>query len=290
MKTFLYLAKDPDDGVLADLENISSQGQVTVVACLPAFVEAYTFLGYNAITADQFFTLTDMKFDVVIGNPPYQKGKNSNFYVDFIKKAAENTVVGGYVSLVTPNRFILPHTPAAQTLLDNFQVTKFVVDVNDSFPGIGTNIGVFSATRSDTGHSGKCEYALKDGSSFYGNPYEPNIPSKKPTTEGIVEWNVLREHDTYTFTNKRPDHDNFVFVWRQWKSIGGRLLFDAHVGVPDTDKKLDGKYLETENPQAVVDYLRDSTIGSELHSLWGDQMNIWPFLWDYIPTMESFNS
>ena len=53
---------------LADLENISSQGDVTVVAAF-LLVDAYTYLGYNTITADQFLSLEDTMFDILLFNP-----------------------------------------------------------------------------------------------------------------------------------------------------------------------------------------------------------------------------
>lgn len=45
----------------------------------------------------------NMKFDVVVGNPPYQQGKNNNFYQDFVKIAF--TVSTDIVAMVTPSNW-----------------------------------------------------------------------------------------------------------------------------------------------------------------------------------------
>jgi hypothetical protein len=44
---------------------------------------------------------TDMKFDVVIGNPPYQLGKNRQFYKQFVAKSL--TLTSGIVAMITPS-------------------------------------------------------------------------------------------------------------------------------------------------------------------------------------------
>lgn len=44
---------------------------------------------------------TDMKFDVVIGNPPYQLGKNRQFYKQFVIKSLELT--DGVTAMITPS-------------------------------------------------------------------------------------------------------------------------------------------------------------------------------------------
>ena len=102
MKQVLYLAKEPDNGVMSDLKSLKKH-KVTVVACLPGYREYYQFLGYNTITADQYFSLEDMKFDVIIGNPPY--GKNSSLAVKFLNKSSE---VSDFVMMVLPRSFRKP--------------------------------------------------------------------------------------------------------------------------------------------------------------------------------------
>ena len=225
-----------------------------------------------------------MHFDVVIGNPPYQKGKNSIFYVDFINKAADLTKEGGVVTLVTPNRFMLPHTPASQVILSNFQVEKYWIDVNEHFPTVGTNIGMFKVIRSNSGHKGLCDFELSNGEVVRLDPREITLPSRLPTVEGLRRFEVIKTHKHFEFVKQQPTHENYVYVCRQWKTKEGRPYFDAEVGHSKTGEKRDGRYIETDKPQEVCDYLRTTDYARELHQLFGDQMNIWPFLWNYIPT------
>ena len=109
MKQVLYLAKEPDNGVMSDLKSLKKH-KVTVVACLPGYREYYQFLGYNTITADQYFSLEDMKFDVIIGNPPYQesnhKAKTSSLWKSFLNQSVE--LCDGKISLIVPASFTSP--------------------------------------------------------------------------------------------------------------------------------------------------------------------------------------
>lgn len=216
-----------------------------------------------------------MKFDVIIGNPPYQRGKDSNFYVKFIDLAADLLKHKGILSLVIPNRFILPHHPAAVSL-KNFRLLEVYVDQNEFFPNVGTKVGRLRAVNTSWWLS--CvKVHLKDGEVIYHTMEQP-IPSKLPTKEGIELFNQLKSKPHFKVLNKQPVHDKYVFVCRQWKSNQGRIYFDAVVNGSG-----DGKYIETDNPQEVCDYLRNSDVAQEIHKLFGDQMNIWPFLWDLIP-------
>jgi hypothetical protein len=84
MKT-LYLAKEPDLAVRDDLSRIS--GEVVVVDC-NGYGDYYRKKGYNVISKRKYFELDGtMRFDVVIGNPPY--GSGANDAIKFINKAAD---------------------------------------------------------------------------------------------------------------------------------------------------------------------------------------------------------
>lgn len=70
-------------------------------------VNKYGLVGqYSSVSYDELFEKgTDMKFDVVVGNPPYQKGKNHNFYVEFVKIAKSYSK--NWIAFITPNRLFV---------------------------------------------------------------------------------------------------------------------------------------------------------------------------------------
>ena len=77
--TTLYLAKEPDQGVRADLSRISDD--LVVVDCLNAYGDYYRKKGYNCMSGEDFLGGSDVKFDLIIGNPPYQGGSESKRWV-----------------------------------------------------------------------------------------------------------------------------------------------------------------------------------------------------------------
>ena len=104
MKT-LYLAKEPGSGVRDDLSRLSKD-DVVVVAC-NGYDDWYRKKGYNVISKVKYFELDGtMRFDVVIGNPPYQHpnnpAKNNKLWHNFVQRALELVKPGGHVKLVTP--------------------------------------------------------------------------------------------------------------------------------------------------------------------------------------------
>ena len=229
-----------------------------------------------------------MRFDTVIGNPPYQNGKNSNFYVKFIEKSAEHLKEGGHFGFVIPNRFLLPHTPAARSLCSNYQLYLLRSSVNDHFPDVGTSIGTVTGTRSEAGHRGRVALQLEDGSTMPLDPKRLTVPTRSQTQESIDMWSQISSLPSYEVENSRPESGQFVFIRRQWRSKGGKVFLDAVVG-DHPEGHTDGRYIRTDDPETVSNHLRGD-IGPAIHKLFGDQMNVWPCLWSHLPTSSAWKT
>ena len=87
---------------------------------------------------------TDMKFDVIVGNPPFQHPTNGRWklWVEFTDFAIHHTEVGGSIAMVTPTSWINAFTGVelmrAKGLISSTQiVTHKEVDVFDVSENIG---------------------------------------------------------------------------------------------------------------------------------------------------------
>ena len=113
--------------------------------------------GYkNVITADFLDYKFKGKFDIVIGNPPYQI-KNQSFWQVFTKKAISLTKNKGYVAFITPSSWSNGshlNTPRNifNTVFQSNKVLAINTDINDYFYKIGKNISywVLQKTMPDT--------------------------------------------------------------------------------------------------------------------------------------------
>lgn len=98
--------------------------------------------GYtNVVTADFLEWNPEMKFDVIVGNPPYQN-KNQILWREFTDKAVSLCENNGFIAFVTPNSWA---TGAKNNVFTEIFQKKntLVINMNGSkyFPKIGKDIG-----------------------------------------------------------------------------------------------------------------------------------------------------
>jgi predicted RNA methylase len=104
--------------------------------------------GVNYVLADFLEWDPQMKFDAVIGNPPYQKNKYSDFYVCFMQRAAELLKEGGYFSMIAPAKGAQPLSRAQKPLaLLGWNRVEFGVE--SYFPNIGTVIANYVGVKGE---------------------------------------------------------------------------------------------------------------------------------------------
>jgi hypothetical protein len=97
----------------------------------------------------------NMKFDVIIGNPPYQApkkegkkglGGDNSLFLKFIDKALDLVKSGGYISMLTPSSAITKTTvngkptPALKKMMKQGALVSLDLDADDYFT-VGSHIG-----------------------------------------------------------------------------------------------------------------------------------------------------
>lgn len=118
-----------------------------------AFMENEVYLNYVIgkypnipVTFDIYRDTNDMKFDVIVGNPPYQgKNKQDKLWVKFFIKSLQMNKEGGYVVMITPNSWTKRPESKSFIRITNIikkkQILSIKMDVSSFFEGVGEKIG-----------------------------------------------------------------------------------------------------------------------------------------------------
>jgi hypothetical protein len=106
------------------------------------------------VTFDIYTESVNMKFDVIVVNPPYQHPTNKRWklWVTFLEKNLELVNENGFVVMVNPTAWVSgigKELQRAQSIIKNNNLIVFNDNVNHYFNGVGENIGFNIIQKSD---------------------------------------------------------------------------------------------------------------------------------------------
>ena len=251
---YLYIAKEPCDGVFSDLKKIQKKGNITLLLCNPGYSYLFKMMGYNnIITISQFFALSDMKFDAVIGNPPYNVNNNPSYYVKFIKKSKELLKEGGHLQLIIPNRFLDPGSKAGRELSD-LNMIEINANVNHHFPTVNTQIAAFRATTGEV--NSKCKMVFELEGKVIDWDYTKVMPIQTTSyLSAMIVDKVFSHPGDKLVASNQPTGDNYLFIdsayerYHHLKEKGGEKTPISRINMNNTGivKNGSGNYYDMDS-------------------------------------------
>lgn len=145
------------------------------------------------------------EFDVIIGNPPFQNGKNGsktqNAWKKFLKQAAEHS---NYVKLILPSAALAPAVFSKYKDL----VTHVDLDIKQYFPKVGSTFCSLTLDSKPGSmlvvHTAEKDYELERGSMSFIPPNfnDKTLDDLKRFLTGTRKWEVRYHYDTRKFNHK----------------------------------------------------------------------------------------
>ena len=188
----------------------------------------------NVIRADFLTWETDMKFDIVVGNPPYKIDGDSSFYTKFIEKSGRVLLEKGLIAFVVPNRFLDPGSKSAKIIHNLFSLTTVFANLNQSFPGVGTNIAGFVGTKSTEIKSKMTKVIFAESHIDWDMQKALPIQATSITGASIIDKVFNCDKEKLLLSREEPTKD-YVFVdsayvrYCHTKSRGGKKSVIARV-------------------------------------------------------------
>ena len=152
-----------------------------------------------------------MKFDVIIGNPPYQKSKYSDFYSCFFSKTAELLKEGGFFSMIAPSKGANPMS-RAQKPLARCGWNRVEFGFERYFPNIATVIAHYAGQKGYTGEAVSVVVGGEERKAIKGTVFP--LGTSDPVAYSVVEKIFNHQQKMPFVRTKQEPEGNYVYVSR----------------------------------------------------------------------------
>jgi hypothetical protein len=191
------------------------------------------------------FDFSKNSFDIILGNPPYQKmhqidkrkAKNHNLWSVFISKAIEFLNPNGFLLYITPPAWMSPSSDLLKSVFLKYQIHHINIgECSKWFPGIGSQFSYYLIEKTPRYKETEFKFLFKGGKPIKGklgnSKYKLNDSIKfipqLPTAEAFS----ILEKTVFKSTKKMPvqyDSDLHKFTKRHLLSSQRSEIFQYRV-------------------------------------------------------------
>jgi hypothetical protein len=230
------------------------------------------------------------KYDIVMGNPPFQKGRNMMFYVYFIDLANKIIKDNGYLLYVIPNKILIPNK--ANEAIKQFNPLFIYHTVNKDFlpTVISTTICAVICKKEPFDKETKVEF--DNGEMMVDletpTPTQYNDIKLKEISDKIL-FGKYRKYFTTTKEKPSKPHLYISRVWMRYspdKPDGGGSHIFKISDAPGVGDDGSGRYITIPDgltKSLLVWLLSRSEAMRFITKIYAGAMNVPAFIWDIIP-------
>ena len=229
------------------------------------------------------------KYDIVMGNPPFQKGRNMMFYVYFIELANEIIKDNGYLLYVIPNKILIPNK--ANEAIKHFNPLFIYHTVNNDFLPTKISTTICAVICKKEAFDKETEVEFDNGVMMVDletpTPTQYNDIKLKEISDKIL----FGKDRKYLATSKEKPTNPHLYISRVWmryspdKPKGGSHIF--HISdAPEAGDDGSGKYIII--PEGITKSLLKWVLSRSeairfITKIYAGAMNVPAFIWNIIP-------